>query len=93
MESLEDDPGSEGPPNTLEERRRPGRMGAISPELIPLLRDAATTPVPREETQEDRIGGEPDRDDLRAARGLVVAVVLSAPLWGFIGLMIWLAVR
>lgn len=56
------------------DRRRPGRM-AIAPELIPLLREV------RDEGLVN--------DDLAPARGIALAVALSAPIY----LALWFGVR
>lgn len=57
------------------DRRRPGRSHAVSPELIPLLRGQGS-PLPEDDAVQF---DEPDQ--MRAARGLVAGVALSAPLW------------
>lgn len=60
------------------DRRRPGRVGTMSPELLPLLR--ATTV--------------PDHGDgLAPARGIMVGVLLSLVLWAMIGGGAWLVLR
>ncbi len=65
------------PPPTARDRRRPGRIEDVSPELIPLMRHP------------DEL--EPDRDDLRPMTGVLVAVALSVPVWAGIALFIrWL---
>jgi hypothetical protein len=54
------------------ERRRPGRIENISPELIPLLRSEVELPPDTA-----------DRDpyDLAAAAGIAVALLICAPIW------------
>ena len=66
------------PPNTdqqatVTDRRRPGRLQDIRPELIPLLRGQETEAPSAIEFDEP--------DECAAARGLCTGVVLSAPLW------------
>jgi hypothetical protein len=63
------------------DRRRPGRVEHISPTLIPLLRE----PAQFVDTELDT-----EADTLVAARGIAVAVLLSVPLWGLVGLVAWL---
>jgi len=60
--------------SAVKDRRRPGRPGQVSPELIPLLRREAPV-VPEQPIQ----FGEPDQ--LRSARGVALAVAISAVLW------------
>lgn len=58
------------------DRRRPNRPAHVSPELIPLLRGEASV-------AEDPVQfGDPDQ--LRAARGLAVALTASAAFWAAI---------
>jgi hypothetical protein len=68
-----------GPPAQAasSDRRRPGRIGNVSPALIPLLR--ATTV--------------PDDDGLAPARGIMVGLLLSMVLWATIGGAAWLVLR
>lgn len=56
------------------DRRRPGRMQEISPDLIPLLRSQDQDPTIEFD----------DVDQNAAARGLVFGVLLSAPIWAAI---------
>ena len=63
----------------LRDRRRPGRLDDVSPELIPLLRHPDDL--------------EPDRDDARPATGIVIAVMLSVPLWAGMALLVRWIVR
>lgn len=66
------------------DRRRPGRLPHVSPELIPLLRGEAA-PVPEQPIE----FGEPDQ--LRSARGVILAVMISAALWAGIACTgVWL---
>ena len=65
------------PPSPIRDRRRPGRIEDVSPELIPLMRHPDDL--------------EPDRDDIRPMTGIVVAVLLSVPVWAGIALFVrWL---
>jgi hypothetical protein len=61
------------------DQRRPGRLEKVSPALIPLLREPA----------ECADGLDFDSDPLAPARGIVVGLLLSVPLWGLIGLGVW----
>ena len=53
------------------DRRRPGRIANVSPELIPLLRGQLPDP-------EQQFG---NPDHLHAARGLVAGVAIGTALW------------
>jgi hypothetical protein len=66
-------------PSGVRGRRRPGRPEQVSPALIPLLREPT------------RYVDDPgfDSDLLAPARGLVVGLLLSVPLWALVGLGIW----
>ena len=59
------------------ERRRPGRLDHVSPELVPLLRgeSAFVADAPVQFGEPDQLGG---------ARGLTLAVAISAALWAVI---------
>jgi hypothetical protein len=68
------------------DQRRPGRLDQVSPALLPLLRDPAqcvdTASCVGTASYED--------SDLQApARGIVVGLLLSVPLWALFGLGIW----
>ncbi len=65
-----------GPLATPADRRRPGRPEAVNPHLIMLLRDPTAPEDP------DLI--QRSQDDLGAARGIAVGLVLSAPFWGLV---------
>jgi hypothetical protein len=77
------------------DRRRAGRSAHVSPELIPLLRNAATAEIPDDAVPASGavdIDREPfglDADNLGAARGLATGLVLGVSLWGLIGLAAW----
>lgn len=62
------------------DRRRPGRLASVSPELVPLLRGQS---VPSAEL-EPSFG---DPDQLGGIRALVAGVALSIPLWAVLGLL------
>jgi hypothetical protein len=76
------------------DRRRPGRPRSVSPSLVPLLRKPLPDPAVAEALLAvDRLFEadicEPDRsEDLGAARGILVGLVLSLPLWGLIALVV-----
>lgn len=55
----------------VKDRRRPGRVDEVSPELIPILRSAE----PAVELEFDEV------DETAALRGLVAGILLSAPVW------------
>jgi hypothetical protein len=61
--------------SAAKDRRRPGRRGDVSPELILLLRGQEARATPEQEPQ----FGDPDQ--LRSARGIALAIALSAVLW------------
>ena len=67
-------------PSSVRDRRRPGRLEQVSPALIPLLREPT------------RYVDDPgfDSDLLAPARGVLVGLLISVPLWALIGLGIWL---
>ncbi len=68
-----------------EDRRRPGRPDHASPHLIPLLRTA--------EIEADAASGAldelPFEDALAPAKGIVVGLLLSVPVWAVIGGIVW----
>lgn len=75
--------------NTLADRRRPGRMANVNPQLIPILRRSHPEKVALlPETDLDKIEGEQgalvaeqDADDLAPARGIMLAVLLGGLMW------------
>ena len=79
------------------DRRRPGRPAAVDPQLVPLLRfkpsaeqiDAALAfPSPAETAGPD--AATDDADGLGAARGIALAVLISAAFWAALGaLALW----
>jgi hypothetical protein len=74
---------------TVPDRRRPGRLKDVSPDLIPLLRDPIAIEIP----SDDALAPEHPRDELGAAKGIVVSLLLAAPFWFLIALGIWWAFR
>lgn len=83
--------GQRQPPddNTLADRRRPGRMANVNPELIPLLRQShRESASPSLETAPGKVAegqgisfDEQDADDLAPARGIMLAIVLGGLIW------------
>jgi hypothetical protein len=66
-------------------RRRPGRRDDAHSSLIPLLRGTAS-PIPDDPTVIDdssttRAGLETDADVLAPARGIILGIALSVPIW------------
>jgi hypothetical protein len=60
---------------SVADRRRPGRSEFILPTLIALLRRPT-----------DAVEADLDDDDIRAAQGLAIAVLLSLPFWLLVGI-------
>jgi len=60
---------------SLGDRRRPGRTEYILPTLISLFRRPT-----------DAVDADLDDDDIRAAQGLAIAVLLSLPFWLLVGI-------
>jgi hypothetical protein len=78
------------------ERRRPGRGDYDNPELIKLLRDSSlmevgsAADVPRADGKAKCNNAiERDDDDLSAARGILVAALLSLGCWITLGAIVW----
>jgi hypothetical protein len=67
------------------DRRRPGRLDHVSPNLIPLLRGEVTPGQPLI-YETDRLYG---RGDLKPGFGTVVGLFLNLPLWAVIGFAAW----
>lgn len=75
--------------DALADRRRPGRMANVNPELIPILRQSHRENAALSlETAHGEVDGEQgvsfderDADDLAPARGIMLAVVLGGLLW------------
>ena len=85
MNALLDEPeigdrGIAAPAEPRVERRRPGRMASVSPELIPLLRGHAEP--------EPNVRDHP-ADDLAPATGIAVGSLISSLLWGLIIVAVW----
>ena len=68
------------------DQRRPGRLDRVSPALIPLLRDPAQC---LDAASSVGTASYDDSDPRAPARGIVVALFLSVPLWALFGLGIW----
>ena len=83
---------AEATPGVFRERRRPGRPATVSPELVPLLRNAASVEIPEQEAHLDA-PRDIRRDDMGPARGLAVALLLVAPFWCGVLVIWWLALR
>lgn len=64
------------------DRRRPGRLADVSPELIPLLRGQGTA-VPNP----DHAFGNPDQ--LHGARGVAAGVAVGAAIWAAVGYAVY----
>ncbi len=64
-------------------RRRPDRLAEVHPSLIPLLRGSVKLDAvdPGSLLPEDLETGD---DNLAAARGIMLAIVLSAPVWALL---------
>jgi hypothetical protein len=67
------------------DRRRPGRLDHVSPNLIPLLRGEVTHGQPQI-YETDLLYG---RGNLKPAFGIVVGLFLNLPLWAVIGFASW----
>ncbi len=86
------DPAQIGSPSTAaEDRRRPGRLGQISPQLTSLLRNPATTDGPP--CLSDQLDAPPLDDDLAPLKGIISSLVLGVLLWTVIGTAIWAVLR
>lgn len=62
------------------ERRRPGRPETVSPALLPLLR--------RHSLMQDALGHR-EPDDLAAARGIGLGVVIGLAIWLALAVLAW----
>ncbi len=79
------------------DRRRPGRPADVDPHLVPLLRfkpsaeqidSALAFPSPPEAAAPGAVTD--DADGLAAARGIALAVLISAVFWAMLGaLAVW----
>jgi hypothetical protein len=69
----------------LPDRRRPGRLENVAPSLLSLLRDPAHDRSFNPETDE-----EPDQ--LSAMRGILLAVLVSLPVWVLVGVVIFVLI-
>ncbi len=66
------------------DRRRPGRLDHVSPNLIPLLRGEVTPGLALNKT-----GPVYDRERLPRVDRIAIIAVLSALLWAIIGCVAW----
>ncbi len=82
---------------TKVDHRRPGRLRISNPHLIALFRRPhSIEPTPEAEAA-DRIAPRPkplvepddDDDNLAAAKGIIVSVLVGAVLWTVIGFCVW----
>jgi hypothetical protein len=74
------------------DRRRPGRIEHKNAALIAILRRPPPGSAEALSSTLDDESLETTTDDLISARGIVIGLLLSAPLWGVMGLAIWLLV-
>lgn len=71
--------------SVVADRRRPNRIEQVNPALIPILRTGEIPPDLGETIEFD----EPDQ--MAGARGILIGVAISAPLWvGIVFLGRWL---
>ena len=76
------------------DRRRSGRQ-AVSPTLVPLLRDPASREnglehaILVETPFRDFLESDPFHNPLAPARGIIIGLSLSMLFWGFVGYMIF----
>lgn len=73
---------------TAPDRRRPRRLKDASPDLIPLLRNPTGIEIPPDEA----LAPELPRDELGAAKGIVVGLLLVIPFWLLVAWGIWWAI-
>jgi hypothetical protein len=67
------------------DRRRLGRMTSVAPELVPLLRSSKALTSKREQSD----FAADDKDNLRAARGIAMALLAVIPFWCAIAFAVW----
>jgi len=86
--------------STPRDRRRPGRSGSVNPALIPLLRRAPPQANPdiSDASADAATGNEADffiepADDLSAAKGILLGILLVIPFWGLVGCLVWWIAR
>src|SRR4051794_13121796 len=70
----------------LAERRRPGRLALVSPQLMPLLRGGRPGLTPN--FAEDELD---DPEQLRPVHGIGLALLCSLLLWALLGATVWVA--
>jgi hypothetical protein len=73
---------SDGGTTTRTDRRRPGRLSSIAPELVPLLRNPDSFEI-------DETDYETESDGLGPARGVAIGLALVTPFWILVGFGIW----
>jgi len=93
---LRADPLGDGDPTasgvtaeTATDRRRPERIEHASPSLIPLLRDPIAVEIP----PDDKPDTDHVRDELGAAKGITLGLLLVVPFWGLVALVVWWALE
>ena len=80
----------------IADRRRPGRIDNVSPELLPLMRRSDLAAAGRSIAAEPELiesAGQseeldPEGDAAAPARGIVFGLVLSVPIWAGIWLLL-----
>lgn len=78
----------------LHDRRRPGRKNYKNKFLIAMLRRSQpVAPIPNANSEDAQtaatVGDDDDNDQLRAARGIILALFLGLASWVIIGLAVW----
>jgi hypothetical protein len=81
LEDLQTDHPASSATDVLPDRRRPGRSEFVNPALIPLLRETQAQPDPFADVMTFPSDAYEEPHDLAAAQGILVAVLLSIPLW------------
>lgn len=88
-DSPEHEDGAPPPPQlTLRDRRRPGRITKLSPDLIPLLRNPSKI-APGSIDPETVPALSDEDDDLRPARGILVGGAISVLIWAVLITLLW----
>lgn len=81
------EPADAGPDAApLVERRRPGRVAYANSHLIDLMRRPATDAEPQPLSLAEQVE---DPDNLVAARGIALGILMAVPLWLVIVLLGW----
>jgi hypothetical protein len=76
------------PPPVVADRRRPGRMHYAQSSLIELLRQK-----PGDATKEEADATYETSDGLAPARGILVGILLSVPIWCLLAAGLWFWLR